>query len=143
MRFLRESLGPAMLSMHHGHHPEIEIIDNIFGLNINNRFWSSYDDAIHNSEGIAYKLNNDFVSTCYAAVISDNKAEIDVYTNPNYRKQGFAKKVTEYFLIQCLDKNIEPVWDCYSNNIASVNLAISLGFEKEYSYPFIIINTQK
>ena len=25
VRFLRESLGPAMLSMHHGHHPEIEI----------------------------------------------------------------------------------------------------------------------
>jgi bile-acid 7alpha-dehydratase len=25
MKFLREGLGPAMISMHHGHHPEIEI----------------------------------------------------------------------------------------------------------------------
>jgi len=25
MQFLREALGPSMISMHHGHHPEIEI----------------------------------------------------------------------------------------------------------------------
>jgi bile-acid 7alpha-dehydratase len=29
MQFLREGLGPTMISMHHGHHPEVEITSDI------------------------------------------------------------------------------------------------------------------
>jgi bile-acid 7alpha-dehydratase len=42
MRFLREGLGPTMISMHHGHHPEIEITSKTTARGI----WALHDYVI-------------------------------------------------------------------------------------------------
>ena len=118
----------------------ISKINEILNLNIDKMFWNSYNDVIQNSLGVFLNYDDEIISVCYAAAISDRKAEIDVKTNEKYRKRGFAKIVTEHFIEKCLKNEITPIWDCYTNNIASVNLALTLGFEKDFSYPFIIID---
>ena len=64
--------------------------------------------------------------------VSNNKAEIDVATHVGFRKKGFAKEAVLGFIKLCSNCGIIPLWDCYENNIASVQTAISIGMEKVF-----------
>ncbi len=47
--------------------------------------------------------------------------------------------MTEMFLNEASKKNLTVYWECWKNNLASVNTAISCGFEKIADYPVIFI----
>lgn len=121
---------------------DIELLNEQHQIQTGSRFWNNNEDFFRNSYSYCVKEGNIIKSICYAAAVSNNKAEIDVATHIRFRKKGFAKKAVLGFLKLCSTRGIVPLWDCYENNIASVKTAISIGFKKYFSYHFLIISSK-
>ena len=111
----------------------------ILGLHLDQRFFDSKNDFLQKSVGFAAFYKDEPVSICYSASSIDCHAEIDIYTSREFRGKNLAKSVAISFICYCLEKNIQPSWDCYSNNIPSYNLGLELGFKENIKYPFFII----
>ncbi|MGM9968410.1 MAG: GNAT family N-acetyltransferase [Rummeliibacillus sp.] len=52
----------------------------------------------------------------------------------NYRGRGLASLVVEQLIDYCLSQNIQPRWDCNSDNSASILLGNKLGFNNPQKY---------
>ena len=60
---------------------------------------------------------------------------------PAYRHLGLAKAVVRLFNQSCLAQNVLPLWDCFTNNTASMALCQSVGFVPlGEPYSFFTIN---
>jgi bile-acid 7alpha-dehydratase len=51
MKFLKEGLGPTMISMHHGHHPEIEVTGKTTAMGI----WALHDYVIVTQSNVSLR----------------------------------------------------------------------------------------
>lgn len=111
-----------------------------FGLDIDSRFWSSAKDFETNGLGCCILKNDEVVSVCYAAAISEQLAEVDVVTDEAYRGHGLASIVSRQFIRECLAREITPTWDCFAYNTGSLRLAEKLGFAEVRRYPFYSFN---
>lgn len=111
-----------------------------FGIALGSRFWSSPDDFAENGLGFCLLKDNQIVSLCYAAAISEGFAEIDVITDEAFRAHGLANIVSQHFIRECGARKITPTWDCFAYNTASLRLALKLGFAEVRRYPFYTFN---
>ncbi|MFA5006291.1 MAG: GNAT family N-acetyltransferase [Candidatus Izemoplasmatales bacterium] len=59
----------------------------------------------------------------------DDLADIGVITGPNYRNDGVGRSVVAEICNRSLALGRTPIYRCDDDNIASVKLALSLGFE--------------
>jgi GNAT superfamily N-acetyltransferase len=118
---------------------ELIKISNKFDLSLCDRFWSNCDDVKKNSFGVILKYNFDVIGICYAASISNHKAEVDIIIDKKYRGLGLSKIIFSYFYKNIIKYGIYPTWDCYSNNAESCKLAESLGFRKIKEYDFCVL----
>lgn len=117
----------------------VDLIENSFGVIA--RFWRSSDDFIRHSNAVLAMVEEQAVGLCYAAAVAGGRAEIDVLTLPAYRHLGVAKAVVRSFNQRCLAQNVVPLWDCFTNNTASMALCRSTGFiPLDDPYPFFTIN---
>ena len=115
----------------------------IFNLQLEEKFWRSAEDFLQHSFGYAiFSKDGAAAAVCYAASIAGNEAEIDVATMPEYQQQGLAKTAVGAFMQHCVKNNIRPNWDCFEENIGSLNTAKSLGFKEEMAYTFLSIYTK-
>jgi RimJ/RimL family protein N-acetyltransferase len=119
-----------------------EKVDQIFKLDLFSRFWDNKEDFLKHGMAKVLKYHEKPASICYAATISDNIAEIDVATLPEYRKHNFGRFACSAFIRTCLDTGIVPNWDCFTNNVGSMRLAESLGFVK-YGEPYAFFTLNK
>lgn len=118
---------------------QVDLIENAFG--VVSRFWRTSGDFADRSNAVLALLDGQPAALCYAAAVADGKAEIDVLTLPAYRHLGLAKAVVRLFNQRCLAQNVLPLWDCFTNNTASMALCQSAGFVPLGSpYPFFTIN---
>lgn len=94
--------------------------------------FSSMEDFLKN--GIGYLIIRDGLVISAASSYTYCKGSIDITigTQEEYRKRGLALAVASKLILDCMDRNIYPVWD--AANMESVALAEKLGyhFEKEY-----------
>lgn len=112
----------------------------VLNLDIPSRFWPSAASFLERRLGIVATIQGQVVSVCYAACVADGKAEIDIATSPSLRGQGLASAVAAEFIRLCLTCGVEPAWDCFENNAASVRLAQKLGFIEQRDYSFFSFN---
>jgi GNAT superfamily N-acetyltransferase len=118
---------------------EVALIEKHFG--VVTRFWRSPDAFFQKSGAHLALYKGEPASICYSAAVADGHAEIDVLTLPEFRKLGIGRYVVADFIDHCRSVDINPVWDCFANNIASLALADSIGFVPYKSpYAFFTIN---
>lgn len=118
---------------------ELGLIETAFG--VVDRFWRTADDFASRSLAVLALIEGRPAALCYAAAVADGKAEIDVLTLPAFRHLGLAKAVVRLFNQRCLAQNVLPLWDCFTNNTASMALCQSTGFVPlGEPYPFFTIN---
>lgn len=101
------------------------------------RFWRTPDDFIHHAVASIALYRGQMAAICYSAATADQKAEIDVITLPKYRRLGLGKAAAAAFVQSCQRLKIEPLWDCFTNNLPSMELARTMGylpFGKPYSF---------
>jgi hypothetical protein len=120
----------------------ITLVNEELKLDLCNRFWSNCNECVNKSFGMILKSkdNKDVIGICYSASVSNSCAEIDIFINEKYRKLGYSYQVLNAFLFELSQNNIKALWDCYSNNSASLNLALNSHFEIQYEYDFHIIS---
>ena len=99
-----------------------------------NEYWDSIDNFLQHGVGFVLKEKNQIISEGVSIFASIDYAEIDIITDANYRGKGLAFFVAEQFIDHCLSHNIQPCWECNTDNIASVQLARKLGFTEPRTY---------
>lgn len=105
------------------------------------RFWRTREDFARHANAVLALVEGRAAAVCYAAAVAGGRAEIDVLTLPAYRHLGLAKAAVRVFNQRCLAQNVTPLWDCFTNNTASMALCQSVGFfPLGEPYPFFTIN---
>jgi GNAT superfamily N-acetyltransferase len=99
--------------------------------------WLSIDSFLKNGLGYVLMKGGEIISSCLSVFRSATGIEIDVHTIPEYRRKGYATITASALIEECIQKRLQPNWECFENNNASIDLAESLGFEKLSSYPVI------
>lgn len=74
------------------------------------------------------KLNGKIVSYCKISDIQEGFGNIVVFTEKDYRHQGFATILIKLLLLKCEEKHIFPLYVVDSKNKESIKLAEKLGF---------------
>ncbi|WP_332742565.1 GNAT family N-acetyltransferase [Hydrogenophaga sp.] len=117
----------------------VDLIEQAFG--VVGRFWRTREDFANHSNAVLALVEGQAAALCYAAAVAGDRAEIDVLTLPAYRHLGLAKAAVRMFNQRCLAQNVMPLWDCFTNNTASMGLCQSVGFlPLGEPYPFFTIN---
>ncbi len=92
------------------------------------RFWRGAPDFVRNANACVVTHEGDLASICYGTAVADGKAEIDVLTESANRRIGAGKVAVAAFIERCSALSVEAVWDCFTNNEASMGLEHAMGF---------------
>jgi GNAT superfamily N-acetyltransferase len=107
---------------------------------VTRRFWRNASDFIEKANAVVVLHRGEPASICYAAAQADREAEIDVLTRPGHQRLGLGKVAVVHFVQRCRTRGLAPLWDCFTNNDASMQLGRSIGFTpKGPPYPFFTI----
>ncbi len=145
MKFVSKELSLLDLTLPSGYNIEKITEKNfaslaVFDLNIDSKYWKSKIDFLNNGFGFSvYNDNHEPVSICYTACVANNEAEIDIATLKAYQKKGFGKVAAVKFVEYCLANNITANWDCFEDNLSSLNTAQGVGFCSVYQYDLLSI----
>jgi GNAT superfamily N-acetyltransferase len=128
--------GVKVVVVDEGH---VEEIEQVFG--VVKRFWRSPEDFARKANAVVVWCRGQMAAICYAAAEADRRVEIDVLTLTEFRTLGLGKLAVNRFIEVCRDASLEPLWDCFTNNLGSMRLAETLGFRAKYSpYSFYTIS---
>lgn len=111
----------------------------IFELDLEERFWSTGEEFIRQGNAVVALKKANPVSICYSAANANQKAEVDIYTLPEFQGLGIGKVVGSHFIARCILNGLIPNWDCFDENIGSLKLAMGLGFEPVHRYDFLSV----
>ncbi|WP_405109630.1 GNAT family N-acetyltransferase [Paenibacillus sp. FSL K6-1217] len=102
------------------------------------KYWGSVERFLEKGIGFYVSEHDVFAGECVSIFSSDQYAEIDIVTNPLFRGRGLAQCVAEAFILECLERQITPRWDCDSHNTASIRLAEKLNFAAPETYSLYV-----
>ncbi len=89
---------------------------------------------------IGYISNNRLVSVCDAPDMPYMEDEIQhtgIATLKDERRKGYAKFTAALAAHHLIENGVCPQWECHADNIASINLAKSIGYQ-EYGVAYIL-----
>ena len=103
------------------------------------RSWRSKEDFIKRGFGFCLVKNEKIITSwCISDWVTENKSEIGVGTDEDFRKKGYATLVVKATIEHCLEKDIKLGWHCSSHNIASQRTAEKVGFNLEKEYEIVL-----
>lgn len=117
-------------------------INSKLNIDLDSRFWDDANTCIKHSNAIVLKeaSTNKHIGICYSAAVSNRFSEIDIFIHPEFRGKNYSLILLSKYLKNQKQNGLNSLWDCYSNNLPSLNLALRIGFEIKYEYDFLIIN---
>ncbi|HRZ96390.1 MAG TPA: GNAT family N-acetyltransferase [Paludibacter sp.] len=117
-----------------------EIFDTMPGTVVPRYFWDNVTDFMSKSKSYTLIINNQAVSTAFAAYLLDKVLEIGIQTVDGHYGKEYSAISCCKLIDYCLENELEPVWACKGDNIGSIKLAQKLGFEKARTGPYYKIN---
>ncbi|MGE7603801.1 GNAT family N-acetyltransferase [Peribacillus sp. NPDC097675] len=97
-------------------------------------YWGSVSNYLENGFGYCVFHNDTLVSECTSIFRAEKVAEMDILTKSERKGKGLAKVTAQSFINHCMEENITPRWDCSVDNIASISMANTIGFEHPTRY---------
>lgn len=97
-------------------------------------FWDSTDAFLQNGFGYYVEHQNKAVSLCFSAFVADQQHAIDVETLEEYRQRNYGAAVAKAFIQECMQRGINPYWDCTPDNTGSIRLAQTVGLAHSFDY---------
>ena len=97
-------------------------------------FWGSESAFLKVGVGYALVCREEIASLCCSGFVSGNTHVIDIETIASYRGKGYAEAVAKAFIAECIERHLQPYWDCMAENVASAQLAQKLGFDRSHTY---------
>lgn len=106
-------------------------------------FISQFNDSSDFLErGIGFCISHNGKEVCAATSFSifDAGIEIEIATDPEFRRKGLATVVASTLMLYCLENGIYPSWD--AANLESADLAKKLGYVMDSEYDTYFINSE-
>jgi GNAT superfamily N-acetyltransferase len=100
--------------------------------------WRSLDAYLERGLGFGVFDATHCVAGCSSFTLANNKLEIEIDTDPEYRRLGLARAVAARLILHCLEHGIEPCWDAH--NPESAALALQLGFVNPEPYTVFVVS---
>lgn len=97
--------------------------------------WKSPADFAAHGIGFALMDGEKIASVCSSVFASSARVEIDIHTEEEYRRRGFASITASALIEETLQQGKQPNWECFWENQESTTLALKLGFEQLSDYP--------
>jgi ribosomal protein S18 acetylase RimI-like enzyme len=101
--------------------------------------YDNMEDYLTRGIGYTPVINNKVCGFCTSEYQSRNSVAIGIEVLEEYQRQGYGKTMTKAFLNKAAQRGLTVYWECWKNNIASANTALSCGFEKVGDYPILFI----
>jgi RimJ/RimL family protein N-acetyltransferase len=98
------------------------------------QFWGNLDAFLKTGLGYVLGDGEEIASLCFSGFVAGNSHVIDIETKASQRGKGYAETVARAFIAECLEKHLQPHWDCMAENTASAGLAEKLGFSQSRVY---------
>jgi hypothetical protein len=98
------------------------------------QFWGSVDTFLNTGLGYVLVDGEEVASLCCSGFVAGNIHVMDVETEVSHRRKGYAETVAQAFVAECIEKHLQPHWDCMAENTASAQLAEKLGFTRSHMY---------
>lgn len=99
--------------------------------------FASPQDFIERGIGFCATLKNRIVCIALSFTRSHTGIDIQIYTQPRFRRRGLATSVAATLMIHCLENSIEPHWSAATP--ISATLAEKLGYVQEVAYTQFLI----
>lgn len=93
----------------------------------------SLEDFFQTGVGVALVFNNEVVGFCLSEYSLKDALGANIWIDDKFQGLGYAKKLTNAFLLCCQRKNKNVYWVCDNDNIRSNRVAKSTGFIFEAS----------
>lgn len=99
-----------------------------------------FEEKVEKEYFIGYFMNGKLVSVCDAPdmpYMEDVIQHTGIVTLKNERRKGYAKLTAALATHHLIENGICPQWECHAENIASIALAESIGYDK-YGVAYIL-----
>lgn len=104
------------------------------------RFWNSLDSFSQHGFGYFAEMNNNVVSLCFSAFVADQTHAIEIETLEEFRRKSYGTAVARAFVQECVEKGIQPYWDCSPDNTGSIGVAQTIGLSSSFDYKIFCYN---
>lgn len=94
--------------------------------------FKDYDDYSKRGIGVAVIHKGKLVSGASSYTVYRDGIEIEIDTNPDYRRRGLATACGARLILECLTRGLYPSWDAH--DLRSVALAEKLGYHLDHPY---------
>lgn len=101
--------------------------------------YDSMEDYLRRGIGYTPIINNKVCGFCTSEYPSKSAIAIGIEVLEDYQRQGYAKAMAKAFVYKAAQLGLTVYWECWKNNIASANTALSCGFEKVADYPILFL----
>ncbi len=106
-----------------------EMFNSLKGPIIPKFYWDNADDFFNIGMGFALMRVGIPIATAFSTSVVDDKIDIAVDVNYNYRGRGFGTLMGDAMVEFCLLNNCEPVWGTFSYNHPGTRVGEKLGFD--------------
>jgi GNAT superfamily N-acetyltransferase len=113
----------------------IMIIEEVISTNT----YDSMEDYLMRGIGYTLIINNKACGFCTSEYPSKESIAIGIEVLKEHQQKGYAKIMARAFLNKAIQRGLTTYWDCWRNNIASVNTALTCKFEKVADYPILLL----
>lgn len=96
--------------------------------------WTTVEQYLKKGLGYCAFGEGEFSTICISVFASENEREVGIKTFPGFQRKGLAYVTACAYIEDCLKSGLTPVWSCFSDNVASINLAKKLGYTVEASH---------
>ena len=126
----------------------VPITENLMGSNVKNReiimqevtTYKTFDHFLKNGIGYTVLIDEEIHGFCTSEYQSGTELAIGIEVTKSDQKEGYAKAMTFAFLENAIQKGFKVYWESWANNTASINTALSCGFQHEADYPVIYLD---
>lgn len=94
--------------------------------------FNNYQDYHRRAIGVGILYNGRLVAGASPYAVYKGGIEIEIDTNPSFRRKGLATVCGAKLILECLDKDLYPSWD--ARTLISVALAEKLGYHLDKPY---------
>ncbi len=101
--------------------------------------WRSNEAFLAHGVGFGAFVGERCVAGCGSYTMANGKLEVEIDTEPEFRRRGLARAVAATLILHCLEHGIEPCWDAH--NPESAALALQLGFVDPYPYTVFVVSS--
>ncbi len=102
--------------------------------------WDSEAQFLQNGFGFCIFHAGTFAACAFSAGISRDYVDIGVETAADFRGKGYAKRVVSRMIAEILRREQTPLWQCSTQNEASLRLALSTGFTLHDKHPLYVVS---